>query len=60
MDRTAGSTKPLDPRLYRGLSSGIQSARAFPYEEGDVFGVSLVGPELVWEVDGVSVGDKEW
>jgi hypothetical protein len=25
-----------------------------------VFGVSLVGPELVWEVDGVSIGDKEW
>ena len=47
------------PRLRQGILRAIQSFGSFPYKESGVFGVPVVDPELVWEVDGDSVGDED-
>ena len=60
MDRMAKSSKLLDPRLYQGFRVVFGPPAPFRTRKVTVFEVSLVDPGLVWEMDRVGVGDKEW
>jgi hypothetical protein len=47
------------PVFGQGILCAIRFIHPFPHEKSGVFGVPVVDPELVWEVDGDSVGDED-